>query len=147
VQERVIPSSGEDPLQAGAERIKAMRFHSRSSTLHLSRSRTYDAALEIFKAYKLSGNFHVNLAAVLKDLGFHDMITYQVEPRAAFEFPDCRHVVFTARDIVPGDRFDAIVRTIKDRIGFDVPWWVRLLRPVHREVTASARMCCASPQH
>jgi hypothetical protein len=34
--------------------------------LHLSKSRAYDAALEILGTYKLTGNFHVNLEIVLK---------------------------------------------------------------------------------
>lgn len=147
VPEPVAPSSGEGLLRAAGGRVTATRSASRSAMLDLSRSRTCDAALDILKAYKLSGNFYINLEAVLKDLGFHDMVTYQVESHPVLDFPDCRHVVFKARDDVPGDRFDAIVRSINDRIGFDVPWWVRLLRRIQPEAPGKAPVDPTSPRH
>jgi hypothetical protein len=100
-----------------------------SCALDLSRSRTHDAVLDILKAYKLTGNFQLNLEAVLKDMGVFDKVTYQVEPvsRQAC-LPDCRHVVFTLNEHVPGDAFAEIIRSIKARIGFDAPWWVMVFR-------------------
>jgi hypothetical protein len=98
-----------------------------SCTLHLSKSRACDAALEILRAYKLTGNFHVNLEIVLKSLGAFDKVTFEVEPKAKLPYhPDCRHVVFRPGTNLPLDRFGEIIRSIEARIGFDVapPWWV-----------------------
>jgi hypothetical protein len=124
--EPAILPSGEDPLQPLAGRVTATRRRSRA--LDLSRSRTHDAVLDILNAYKLSGNFHGNLETVLKNMGVFDMLSYQVESHPALAFPDCRHVAFTLKEDVPGDIFDDIIASIRDRIGFDVPWWVRQLR-------------------
>jgi hypothetical protein len=99
-------------------------------TLDLSRSRAHDAALDILKAYKLSGNFHGNLETVLKDMGVCDLVTYQVELNPRLAFPDCRSVVFTPNEDLPDDTFGEIIRSIKARIGFETPWWVGLLRRV-----------------
>jgi hypothetical protein len=92
---------------------EAMRLSSPSCALDLSRSRTHDAVLDILKAYKLSGNFHANLEAVLKDLGIVDKVTFQIEPNPALAYPDCRHVVFRLNENVPHDKFDDIVRSIE----------------------------------
>jgi hypothetical protein len=121
-----LPSS-EDPLQPGTERITSARHHSPSYALDLSRSRTHHAVLDILKVYKLSGNFHGNLEIVLKDMGVVDMVSYQIESNPSLALPDCRHVVFTLNENVPGDRFDDTIANIKDRIGFHAPWWVRQL--------------------
>jgi hypothetical protein len=107
------------------------RPSSPSSTLDLSESRTHDSALKILGAYKLTGNFHVNLEIVLKDLGAFDKVTYEVEPEAMLPFhPDCRNVAFWPNEDVSTERFSEIMRSIKDRIGFDatLPWWGRLFR-------------------
>jgi len=93
--EAVAPPSDDDPLQPESARVTAACRHSRTCALDLSRSRTHDAVLDILKAYKLSGNFHDNLAAVLRDMGLCGMVAYEIEPGAALAFPDCRHVVFT----------------------------------------------------
>ena len=99
-----------------------------NDALDLSESRAYDCAQDILGAYKLSGDFHVDLQIVLKDLGVLDKITYEIEPKAPLS--DCRHVVFRPNDNVHKDRFSEIIRSIKSRIGYDAtrPWWVRLLR-------------------
>jgi hypothetical protein len=107
-----------------------------SCALDLSRSRTHDAVLDILKAYKLSGNFHANLEAVLKDMGIVDKVTYQIEPNPALAYPDCRHVVFRLNENVPHDRFDDIIRSIEARIGFDAPWWGRLFSRFNTLATA-----------
>jgi hypothetical protein len=98
-----------------------------SCTLDLSKSRAYDAALDILGAYKLTGNFHINLEIVLKSLGAFDKVTFEVEPKAKLPYhPDCRHVVFRPSANLPLDRFGEIIRSIEARIGFDAapPWWV-----------------------
>lgn len=137
--EPVALPSDHDPLQPGTGRVTtAPRC---SCTLDLSRSRTHDAALDILKAYKLSGNFHSNLEVVLKDMGVFDMVTYRIEPNPVLAFPDCRHVVFTRNDNVPGDRFDDIIRSIKARIGFEAPWWGRMLRRIQPGAAGAAPMC------
>jgi hypothetical protein len=101
-----------------------------SCALDLSRSRIHDAALDILKAYKLSGNFHANLDAVLKDIGIVDKVTYEVEPDPALALTDRRHVVFRLNENMPRDMFDGIIKSIADRAGFAEPWWGRLLRRV-----------------
>jgi hypothetical protein len=110
----------------------------RSHALDLSRARTHDAALNILKAYKLSGNFCSNLEVVLKDMGVSDVVTYRTEPHPAFAFPDCRHVVFTLSGELPDGRCDDIVRTIEARIGFATPWWGRMLRRCRPEAAGAA---------
>jgi hypothetical protein len=133
--------SADDRSWAGMGRATATRYRLPSCALDLSRSRTHDAALEIFKAYKLSGNFHSNLEAVLKDMGLFDMVTYRIEPNPALAFPDCRHVVFTLCDNVPGHKFDDIIGSIKARIGFEAPWWGRMLRRFQPGAAGAAPMC------
>jgi hypothetical protein len=99
--------------------------------LDLSKSRAHDAALDILDTYKLTGNFHINLEIVLKDIGAFDQVTFEVEPKSALSCePDRRHVVFWANENIHSDRFDEIVSAIKARIGFDaaMPWWGRLFR-------------------
>jgi hypothetical protein len=123
----VLPST-DGPHWAGVGRVRTTRHLSPSCTLDLSRSRTHDAALDILKAYKLTGNFYCNLETVLKDMGLHDMVTYQIELNPRLAFPDCRCVVFSPNEDLPGDTFGEIIRSIKARIGFETPWWVGLLR-------------------
>jgi hypothetical protein len=77
----------------------------------------------------LTGNFHVNLEIVLKDIGVFDKVTYQIEPNPRPSYcRDCRHVVFKPDENAPNDMFGEIIKSIKARIGFDAPWWVRLCR-------------------
>ncbi len=99
-----------------------------NDALDLSELRAYDCALDILGAYKLTGNFHVDLQIVLKDLGVLDKITYEIEPKTPLS--DCRHVIFRPNDNVHRDRFTEITRSIESRIGFNatLPWWVRLFR-------------------
>src|SRR5580704_9731818 len=101
-----------------------------SHTLDLSAARAHDRALDILGAYKLTGNFCVNLEIVLKDLDALDKVTYEIEPETPLPFhSDCRHVEFSPGEDVPTDRFNEIMRSLADRIGFDatLPWWRRLL--------------------
>ncbi|HEY7662609.1 MAG TPA: hypothetical protein VH934_05755 [Xanthobacteraceae bacterium] len=114
-----------------------MRLHADTATLKnqaiahaldLSESRAYDCALEILEAYKLTGNFHVNLEVVLKDLGALDEVSFEIEPKSYLaHHPDCRHVAFSPRPGVHADRFAEILRSLKDRIGLDSThsWWSR----------------------
>jgi hypothetical protein len=97
-------------------------------TLELSESRTYDAALETLGAYKLTGNFSVDLEIVLKDLRVLDKVTFEIKPKTLLS--DTRQVRFRPTDKVHLDRFDDIVRSVKSRIGADPtrPWWVRLFQ-------------------
>jgi hypothetical protein len=97
-------------------------------TLELSESRTYDAALESLGAYKLTGNFPVDLEIVLKDLRVLDKITFEIEPKTLLS--DTRHVQFRPTDKVQLERFADIVRSVRNRIGADPtrPWWVRLFQ-------------------
>ena len=84
-------------------------------TLALSESRTYDCALEILGAYKLTGNFLVDLEIVLKELGVLGQVSFEVKPKKFLS--DCRHVAFAPRSIST-DRFHEVVRCIANRIGF-----------------------------
>jgi hypothetical protein len=135
-----LPST-DDRSWAGMGRVTTTRYRSPSCALDLSKSRTHDAALEIFKAYKLSGNFHSNLEAVLKDMGVFEMVMYRVEPNPALAFPDCRHVVLTLNDNVPGGKLDGIINSIKARIGFEAPWWGRMLRRLQSGTAGATPMC------
>ncbi len=94
------------------------RGTSLSATLDLSKSRAYDAALEILGAYKLTGNFHVNLEIVLGALGARNEVIFDVQPATPYH-PDCRHVEFRARANVSPDRFHEIVRSVRARLAFE----------------------------
>jgi hypothetical protein len=108
--------------------VIATRESSRTCTLSLSRSRTHAVAFDILKAYKLSGNFHSIVEVVLKHMGVPGMVAHQIVPRSVFSFPDRRTVIFSCDENVPGDRFNEIMASIKARIGFETPWWGKLLR-------------------
>ena len=99
-----------------------------SQRLELSESRTYDSALAILGAYKLTGNFPTELEIVLHHLGVFDKVTYEIEPKAPLS--DLRHVTFRPDDNVHADRFREIVHLVNGRIGCDatLSWWVRLFR-------------------
>jgi hypothetical protein len=102
------------------------RSSSPSRTLDLSASRTHDFALDILAAYKLSGNFHINLEIVLRNLGVFEKVGYEIEPETLMPFhSDRRHVAFWPSADVPVDQFNEIARSITGRIGFDAtpPWW------------------------
>jgi hypothetical protein len=105
---------------AAARPAAPARGTSPSATLDLSKSRAYDAALEILGAYKLTGNFHVNLEIVLGALGARDEVTFDVQPATTLPYhPDCRHVEFRANANVSPDRFHEIVRSITARLAFE----------------------------
>ena len=76
-------------------------------TLELSKSRANDAVLNILQAYKLTGNFHVNLEIILKHLGAFDEVTCEIAPISKLPYhPDCRHVTFRASKNIGTDRFN-----------------------------------------
>jgi hypothetical protein len=92
---------------------------SSSESLLLSKERAYDCALDILGAYKLTGNFHVNLEIVLRDLGVLDEVEFEITPKYPLSFgSECRQVTFRPKSGIPATRFAAIVRAINDRIGF-----------------------------
>jgi hypothetical protein len=95
-----------------------------SAMLELSQSRVYDYALYILDAYKLSGNFTVDLEIVLKDLGVFDEVTFAIKPKSFLS--DCRHVYFFSRTRVHGARFGQIVRAIESCVGYQPTLWTRL---------------------
>jgi hypothetical protein len=97
-------------------------------TLDLSESRTYDCALDIRGAYKLTGNFSVDLQIVLEDLGLLDRVTFEIKPKSLLS--DCRQVEFRPKHHVGNDQFEEIMRSIKSRIGSDPTpgLWARLFR-------------------
>jgi hypothetical protein len=114
---------------AGRVELPATRPSSLSCTLDLSQSRAHDAALDILRAHKLTGNFHINLEIVLKDIGVLDKVTYQIESNSKPCYRrDCRHVVFKPNENVSSAVFGEIIEAIRARIGFDAPWWVSLFR-------------------
>jgi len=130
-------SSADDQALAGSTGVTAQTelrstgASSLSCMVDLSKSRAHDAGLDILGAYKLTGNFYVNLEIVFKDLGVIDEVTCEIEPNSKLSYYlDCRHVVFRPNANVHMDRFTEIIRSIRARIGFDsvLPWRVRLLR-------------------
>ena len=105
-------------------------------TLELSESRTYDCALEILGAYKLTGNFPLDLEIVLKDLGVLGQVMFEIKPKHMLS--DCRHVEFLAGDRLDPYQFHAVMRAIKGRIGFDAARfsWAGLLQTAWRGARA-----------
>lgn len=87
-----------------------------NKTLNLSASRTYDCALEMLGAYKLTDNFAVDLQIVLRELGIVGQVTFEIKPKRLLS--DCRHVEFAPSGISTG-RFNEIMRSIESRVGFD----------------------------
>lgn len=96
--------------------------------LEISESRTCDAALDTLDAYKLTGNFLVDLEIVLKDLRVLDKVSFDIKPKTLLL--DTRHVQFRPAEGVPSERFAEILRSITCRIGADParPWWIRLFQ-------------------
>jgi hypothetical protein len=94
-------------------------------TIDLSKSQANDAALRILRAYKLTGNFHVNLEIILKHLGAVGDVVYEIAPMSTLPYhPDCRHVTFRASENIGIDRFNEIIRRLDAWIGFDAKhWW------------------------
>src|SRR5215475_15658540 len=79
----------------GRSELAVAPSSSRSCALDLSKSRAHDAVLDILRAHKLTGNFHVNLEIVLKDIGVFEKITYMIESATKLRYiRHCRHVVF-----------------------------------------------------
>jgi hypothetical protein len=111
------------------------RSSSRSCILDLSKSRTNDAALQVLRAYKSTGNFHVSLEIVLKYLGAFDKVTHEIAPMSWLPYhPDCRHVVFRPNENIHMDEFGEIIRSIKARIGLDgAHWWIKTISRARAE--------------
>jgi hypothetical protein len=100
--------------------VAPARSTSPSAALDLSKSRAYDASLEILGAYKLTGNFYVNLEIVLGALGARNEVTFDVQPAARLPYhPDCRRVELRAKPNVSPHRFDEIVQSVKARLAFE----------------------------
>jgi hypothetical protein len=95
-----------------------------SAMLELSQSRVYDYALNILDAYKLSGNFTVDLEIVLKDLGVFGDVTFAIKPKSFLS--DCRHVEFFPKARAHRARFVRVVRTIESCVGYEPGLWQRL---------------------
>ena len=94
--------------------------------LDVSASAAYDCALDILKAYKLTGNLHVNLEIILNDMGAAKELTFDIAPKHWLGFcRDCRRVAFRRKETVSADRFSRIMRSLSDRIGLDAErsWW------------------------
>jgi hypothetical protein len=85
--------------------------------LEISASRTYDCALEILGAYKLTGNFQLDLEIVLKSLGVLGQVTFDIKPKSIFS--DCRRVEFLAGDDIDPNQFRDILRRIESLTGCD----------------------------
>src|SRR5580658_529858 len=107
-----------------------------SHTLDLSESRTYDCALEILGAYKLTGNFPLDLKIVLKDLGVLGRVSFDIKPKSIFS--ECRRVEFFTGDNVDPDQFRDILRRIESRIGSDSTLaWKRFFHTARHSEKAS----------
>jgi hypothetical protein len=88
--------------------------------LDVSASAAYDCVLDILKAYKLTGNLHINLEIILNDMGAAKELTFDIAPKRKLGFHrDCRRVVFRRKETVSADRFSRIMRSLSDRIGLD----------------------------
>src|SRR5260370_3351576 len=85
VTKTISRSSADSEFRTGAICIvgrsehPATRSASLSCALDLSKSRAHDAVLDILRAYKLTGNFHVNLEILLKDSRVFHKAAYQIE--------------------------------------------------------------------
>jgi hypothetical protein len=95
-------------------------------TLELSAMRAYDCALEALGAYKLTGNFVVELEVVLKELRVLDQVGYRIKPKRLFS--DCRQVEFYAKAGVTEAAFRNAIRRVQGAIGSDppAPLWTRM---------------------
>jgi hypothetical protein len=117
----------------GKRQDRSDRRH--STMLELSQSRVYDYALNILDAYKLSGNFTVDLEIVLKDLGVFDDVTFAIKPKSFLS--DCRYVEFFPKTRIHTARFGQIVRTIESCVGYETGLWKRLFPKRTHEIEAS----------
>ena len=59
----------------------------------------------------------MDLQIVLKDLRFLDKVAFEIKPKTLLS--DCRHVEFRPERHVHRDRFDEIMRSIRNRIGVE----------------------------
>ncbi len=108
-----------------------------SDILEISASRTYDRALEILGAYKLTGNFLLDLEIVLKSLGVLGRVAFEVKSKSIFS--DCRRVEFHAGDNIDPGQFHDILRRIESLTGRDPtpPSWRRLFHTARHSEKAS----------
>jgi len=99
-----------------------------STTLELSESRTYDAALETLGAYKLTGNFPTELEIVLRDMRVLNMVVFDIKPKTPLS--DCRQVEFRPARHVRSHSFFEVMRLVKNRVGSKAaqPWWSTLFQ-------------------
>jgi len=117
-----FPETTPDTKYTGKQQDTSDERH--SAMLELSQSRVYDYALNILDAYKLSGNFAVDLEIVLKDLGVFGDVMFAIKPKSFLS--DCRHVEFFPKARVHRTRFGQIVRTIESCVGYEPGLWQRL---------------------
>jgi hypothetical protein len=118
-----------DTLHSSASAIKQRNADVQlsSRTLELSESRTYDRALETLGAYKLTGNFPIELEIVLRDMRALGKVTFEIKPK--LRWSDRRQVEFRPKAEIRNDHFDDILRHIKNELGGieQKPFWTRLL--------------------
>jgi hypothetical protein len=122
-----VPDEGATPMPSDVE-IISMEGRNIEHALNLSASRAYDSALEILGAYKLTGNFHMNLEIILKDIDAFDKVTFEIEPRSPLPYSsNGRQVLFRPNGNIRMIEFSEIMGSLKERIGFDAtrPWWAR----------------------
>jgi hypothetical protein len=112
----ILVPEGAAPMSTDATRT-AMNSVRLEQTLDVSKSRAYNCALDILRAYKLSGNFPINLQIVLQDLGALPYIAFVIEPKRCCS--DRRRVLFRPRDNVDADTFSVMIQSVKDRIAFE----------------------------
>ena len=106
-------------VETAARKATSQSEPRRSCTIDLSSSRANDAVLDILQAYKLTGNFHVNLEIILKHLGAFGEVIYEIASMSMLAYHrDCRHVTFRASKNIGTDRFDEIIRRVDAWIGF-----------------------------
>ena len=106
----------------------SLRQTNTSTTLELSESRTYDAALETLGAYKLTGNFPTELEIVLRDMRVLNMVVFDIKPKTPLS--DCRQVEFRPARHVRSHSFFEVMRLVKNRVGSKAaqPWWSTLFQ-------------------
>jgi hypothetical protein len=116
-----------------------------SKTLDLSESRAYDAALDITGAYKLTGNFVLDLELVLNDLDVLHKVAFEIKPKAPLS--DHRPVEFRPLAQLDERSFRAITQIVERRIGATPSWWQRLMRhsPSARASSPIATSASRSP--
>ena len=88
---------------------------SRSAVLDLSAAQAYDCALDFLGAYKLTGNFTVNLEWLLFRLHALDDVAFEIGTRTPLA--DHRRVAFRPREDVSEERFREVILAVEQMIG------------------------------